>query len=33
MAGWCRIKFNGPSGYGTYIRHGESLVEPTIAVK
>jgi alpha-L-rhamnosidase len=28
MAGWCRLRFNGPSGYGIYIRHGEVLVEP-----
>ncbi|CAF1475050.1 unnamed protein product [Adineta ricciae] len=31
MAGWCRIKFHGPSGYGVYIRHGETITLPDIA--
>lgn len=33
MAGWCRIKFTGPSGFGTYIRYAETLAQPTIGVK
>jgi alpha-L-rhamnosidase len=28
MVGWCRLKFKGPSGFGTYIRYGEVLVQP-----
>ncbi|UJR06990.1 hypothetical protein I4U23_011278 [Adineta vaga] len=30
IAGWCRLRFLGPPGYGTYIRHGESLVQGTV---
>jgi hypothetical protein len=33
MAGVCRLKFKGAPGYGTYIRYGEVLVQPTTAVK
>jgi alpha-L-rhamnosidase len=31
MAGWCRLRFYGPSGYGTYIRHGEALVQAVVS--
>ncbi|CAF0899842.1 unnamed protein product [Adineta steineri] len=31
MAGWCRLKFHGPSGFGTYIRHAEVIAVPTIS--
>ncbi len=30
MAGLCRLKFQGRSGYGTTMRHGEILAPPTI---
>lgn len=33
MVGWCRFNFTGQLGYGTYIRHGEVLVQPTITNK
>ncbi len=33
MAGWCRFRFHGPSGFGTYIRHGEVLVQPVVSTK
>jgi hypothetical protein len=33
MAGWCRLRFKGPSGYGTYIRHGEALVQAVVSTK
>jgi hypothetical protein len=33
MVGWCRLKFHGPSGFGTYIRHGEVLGQPTVSYK
>ena len=33
MVGWCRLKFEGVRGYGVYIRQGEILTLPTIAVK
>jgi hypothetical protein len=35
-AGWCRLQFRGfpgPSGFGTYIRHGEILVQPVASAK
>ncbi|CAF1241697.1 unnamed protein product [Rotaria sp. Silwood1] len=31
MAGWCRLRFHGPSGFGVYIRHGEVLTQPVIS--
>ncbi len=31
MAGWCRFKLHCPSGFGTYILHGEILVQPVIS--
>ncbi len=33
MAGWCRFRFQGPSGFGTYIRHAELLVQPVVSTK
>jgi len=33
MAGWCRINFRGPSGYGSYIRYAELLVPPLLSTK
>lgn len=33
MAGWCRLRFKGPSGYGTYMRHGEALVQAVVSNK
>jgi hypothetical protein len=33
MAGWCRLKFTGPPGFGTSIRHGETLVAPVVSTK
>jgi len=33
MAGVCRSRFHGPPGFGTYIRHGEVLVQPVISNK
>jgi len=33
IAGWCRLRFLGPSGYGTYARHGEALVQGTVGDK
>ncbi|CAF0837872.1 unnamed protein product [Adineta steineri] len=31
IVGWCRLKFQGPSGFGTYIRHAEILVQPVVS--
>ena len=33
MAGWCRIRFRGPPGYGVYIRHGETITLPDIGTE
>ncbi len=33
MAGWCRLNFKGPSGFGTYIRYAEVLVQPVVSTK
>ena len=30
IAGWCQLRFKGSAGFGTYIRYGETLVQPTI---
>ncbi len=33
IAGWCRLRFKGPSGFGTYIRYAEILVQPVVSTK
>jgi hypothetical protein len=33
MAGWCRLRFQGPPGFGTYIRHAEILVQPVVSTE
>lgn len=33
MVGWCRFKFTGDSGFGTYIRHAEVLVQSVVTNK
>jgi hypothetical protein len=33
IAGWCRLKFRGPPGFGVYIRYGEVLAQPTVSTK
>lgn len=33
MAAWCRFRFQGPSGFGTYISHAELLVQPVVSTK
>jgi hypothetical protein len=33
MAGWCRLRFQGPSGFMTSMRHGEILVQPAASTK
>lgn len=33
IAGWCRLRFHGPSGFGVYIRHGEILTQPVVTTK
>jgi len=33
IAGWCRLRFLGASGYGTYIRHGEALAQAVVSTK
>ena len=33
MAGWCRLRFHGSSGFGTYIHYGETLVQPVVSTK
>ncbi len=33
IAGWCRLKFRGPSGFGTYIRYGEAIVQPVVSTQ
>ncbi|CAF4113656.1 unnamed protein product [Rotaria sordida] len=31
IAGWCRLKFHGPRGFGVYIRYGEVLTQPVVS--
>lgn len=31
IAGWCRVKFRGRAGFGTYIRYAEVLVQPVVS--
>ncbi|CAF0993590.1 unnamed protein product [Rotaria sordida] len=31
IAGWCRLRFRGPSGFGVYIRYGEALTQPVVS--
>ncbi len=33
IAGWCRLTFRGPSGFGVYMRHGEVLTQSVISNK
>jgi alpha-L-rhamnosidase len=33
IAGWCRLRFKGPAGYGTYTRHGEALVQAVVSTE
>ncbi len=33
IVGWCRFKFQGASGRGVYIHHGEVLTKPDINTK
>lgn len=33
IAGWCRMKFRGRGGFGTYIRYAEVLVQPVVSIK
>lgn len=33
IAGWCRVKFRGRAGFGTYIRYAEVLVQPVVSTK
>jgi hypothetical protein len=30
IAGWCRLRFRGSSGFGVYIRHGEVLTQSVV---
>jgi alpha-L-rhamnosidase len=33
IAGWCRLRFLGPSGFGVYIRYGEVLTQPIVSTR